>query len=123
MSETMQVLVPFVHVADVERSVAFYEQLGFTVGNTFRVEATGVLNWAWLQSAAAKLMLTRASGPIDPAAQAVLFYLYCPDVAAMRTPLLGRWVEVGEITTPFWAPRGEFRLHDPDGYVLMVTHT
>jgi hypothetical protein len=29
----------------------------------------------------------------------------------------------GEITTPFYAPRGEFELVDPDGYVVMVTHT
>jgi hypothetical protein len=26
------------------------------------------------------------------------------------------------ITTPFYAPRGEFRLVDPDGYCLMITH-
>jgi hypothetical protein len=24
---------------------------------------------------------------------------------------------------PFYAPRGEFRLTDPDGYTLMITHT
>jgi hypothetical protein len=29
-------------------------------------------------------------------------------------------VEVGEITRPFYMPAGEFRLEDPDGYVLLV---
>ena len=55
--------------------------------------------------------------------QAVLFYLYCSDVAAFRTMLMEAGVEVGPINSPFYAPRGEFRVVDPDGYVLMVTHT
>jgi hypothetical protein len=30
---------------------------------------------------------------------------------------------VGEMKVPFYCPKGEFRLEDPDGYVLMLTHT
>jgi len=32
-------------------------------------------------------------------------------------------VNAGPIQYPFYAPGGEFRVTDPDGYVLMVTHT
>jgi len=55
--------------------------------------------------------------------QAVLFYLYVPDVGAFRKQLLEKRLEPGEIQYPFYAPRGEFRLTDPDGYALMITHT
>jgi len=55
--------------------------------------------------------------------QAVLFYLYCDDVAATRAELQIAGVAVGEIRYEFYAPRGEFRVEDPDGYVLMITHT
>jgi hypothetical protein len=48
---------------------------------------------------------------------------YCEDVAAFRDKLLESGLEAGPITRPFYAPRGEFRVTDPDGYALMVTHT
>jgi catechol 2,3-dioxygenase-like lactoylglutathione lyase family enzyme len=40
-------LVPFAHVADVDRSVAFYERLGFAV--LHEVAAEGRRIWAWLE--------------------------------------------------------------------------
>ena len=113
-------LVPFVHVADMGRSVAFYKDLGFSVGNTFEPE--GKLTWAWLHNQSANLMLARADAPVDPAAQAVLFYIYVPDVAGAHAELSVKGIRVGPIQTPFYAPRGGFRVEDPDGYVLMITH-
>jgi hypothetical protein len=53
----------------------------------------------------------------------VLFYVYTDDVAAARESLIEAGLSPGVITMPFYAPRGEFRLEDPDGYVVMVTHT
>ncbi len=41
-------LVPFVRVKDVERSVAFYHHLGFTVENVFKYRDR--MSWAALQS-------------------------------------------------------------------------
>jgi len=79
--------------------------------------------WAWLEADRAHLMLARADEPVVADQQAVLFYLYCDDVVAMRATLKQSGVDVGPIAYPFYAPRGEFRVHDPDGYVLMVTHT
>jgi len=54
---------------------------------------------------------------------AVLFYIYCDDVEGLRNHLLASGVKAGPIQTPFYAPSGEFRIEDPDGYVIMVTHT
>ena len=39
----------------------------------------------------------------------------CPPAPSRDAGVAG-----GEIKSPFYAPRGEFRVEDPDGYVLMV---
>ena len=117
-----QSLVPMVSVADVERSIAFYHHLGFEVGNTFACEGETKPSWAWLQSGDAQLMLAATNEPIA-GKHTVLFYVYAEDVAAARTSLIGAGLSPGEIATPFYAPQGEFELIDPDGYVIMVSHS
>ena len=111
------------HVKSVPRSIEFYERLGFTVRNTFVPDGRSEASWAWLQAGGAHLMVTRADEPVEASQQAVLFYLYCEDLPAYRAALQAQGIEVGEIQYPFYAPRGEFRVTDPDGFVLMVTHT
>ena len=88
-----------------------------------RVRSLVPMAYRWLKSGDAHLMLARASETVDPKVQAVLFYLYCPDVPAFRNELIEAGIEVGPVHNPFYAPRGEFRVTDPDGYVLMVSHT
>jgi predicted enzyme related to lactoylglutathione lyase len=116
-------LVPFAHVKSVPDSVAFYGKLGFEVRNTFQPAGESEPVWAYLESGRAHLMLAKADGPFDADQQAVLFYMYCDDVAATRTEIERAGVAVGPIAYPFYAPRGEFRVHDPNGYVLMFMHT
>jgi len=116
-------LVPMAQVRSVRRSIAFYEKLGFAVGNTSTPEGGAEPVWAWLRSGGAHLMLAQAEEAVDPEKQAVLFYVYCADVAAFRSMLEEAGITPGPIQHPFYAPRGEFRVADPDGYVLMVTHT
>lgn len=131
--------IPMVHVADVDKSVAFYGLLGFTCDSKFSAPS-GVTNWASLSSERAHIMFTRASGPIDPTQQAVLFYMYSPDVMAIRMHLLkcgladgGKFPGEGEAPRavpernavfrpafPFYMSQGEVRIHDPDGYVILV---
>ena len=118
LEHRVQGLVPFVHVEDVERSIAFYRHLGFTVTSVYKYRERPV--WAALQSEGAELMVTLDGDPIDPAGQGVLFYLYSPDLAALRAQLLANGVVVGEISDGTPAPRQQMKLTDLDGYVLMV---
>ena len=116
-------LVPMVFVADVEGSIAFYARLGFEVGNAFAAEGATRPTWAWLRSGEAQLMLAAADEEIVADQQRVLFYVYTDDVAEAHASLAEAGLNLGPITTPFYAPRGEFQVIDPDGYVIMITHT
>ena len=110
-------------VADVERSIAFYRHLGFEVGNTFAAEGAAKPTWAWLHSDDAQLMVAATIEAIIAEQQRVLFYLYTDDVETAHALLTEAGLSPGPIILPFYSPRGEFRLVDPDGYVVMVTHT
>jgi catechol 2,3-dioxygenase-like lactoylglutathione lyase family enzyme len=121
-------LVPMIHVADVERSAAFYRLLGFEVGNA--VPRDPPREWVWLFAPNAgdwrrgpNLMLTRSARPIDAAAQDVLFYLYAADLPSLRAAFLAKGLHPGEIGYPEYLPRGEFRVEDPDGYTLMIAQS
>jgi catechol 2,3-dioxygenase-like lactoylglutathione lyase family enzyme len=111
-------LVPFVHVEDVERSIAFYYHLGFIVASVYKYKGRPV--WAALRSEGAELMVTTDGDSIDPNGQGVLFYLYSSNLTALREQMLADGIDVGEIADGTPGPRQEMRLTDPDGYVLMV---
>jgi uncharacterized glyoxalase superfamily protein PhnB len=111
-------LVPFVHVEDVERSIAFYYHLGFVVASVYKYRGASV--WAELRSEGAELMVSTDGDSIDPAGQGVLFYLYSDNLAALREQLLADGIHVGEIVDGTPGPPQEMRLTDPDGYVPMV---
>mgnify|MGYP003579955983 CR=1 FL=1 len=120
MAATTRSLVAYVHVADVGRSIAFYADLGFAVANSVVADDRSAPVWAWLQCGAASLMVGQASAPVDASQQAILFYLYFDDIVQARAALVARGHAPGEIRYPFYMPDGEFRLEDPDGYVLML---
>lgn len=129
-------LVPFVHVADVEASLAFYAMLGFVPQHTMK-DARGRAFWALAQSTKAEIMFARADGPVEAERQAVLFYMYSTDVAGVRRHLLANGVrdggvyrgvkgssdgrrEVFEVAHPDYMRAGEVRVADPDGYCILV---
>ncbi|MGH9321732.1 MAG: VOC family protein [Vicinamibacteria bacterium] len=116
-------LVPMIDVRSLKRSIEFYRKLGLAAVHTHTPEGGVEPVWAWLESGGARLMLAQAGDPVDSEKQCVLFYVYCDDVVAFRSLLIQAGVDAGSIEHPFYAPRGEFRVIDPDGYVLMVTHT
>jgi len=120
----MRSLVPLAHVGSLPDSIAFYRKLGFEVRNTFVPEGRVDPTWAWLESeGGAKLMVALADEPVIADQQAVLFYLYSDEMPATRSRLHEAGIPVGAIEYPFYAPRGEFRVHDSDGYVLMIMQT
>jgi uncharacterized glyoxalase superfamily protein PhnB len=112
-------LIPFVHVEDVEGSIAFYHHLGFIPVSVYKYRGHPV--WAALRSEGAELMVSTDGEPMDPTDQGVLFYLYSRDLAALREQLLAAGVDAGEILDGTPAPREQMRITDPDGYVLMVS--
>jgi hypothetical protein len=114
-------LIPFVHVSDLPRSIAFYELLGFQVGDTY--EVAGELRWAALQHAHARIMLECTSAPIDSHQQAVLFYLYAEDLDGLRDHLIAQGLPVGPIRDGSPGPEREIRISDPDGYCLMIAES
>ena len=136
ISSLVNRLVPFVHVADVEASLAFYALLGFVAQRAMK-DARGRTFWALAQSDKAEIMFARADGPVDAEQQAVLFYMYSTDVAGLRRHLLGSGLHNGgpysgakspndgprmvfEVAHPDYMQAGEMRVADPDGYCILV---
>jgi catechol 2,3-dioxygenase-like lactoylglutathione lyase family enzyme len=107
------------HVADVQRSIDFYQLLGMELRGSLKA-TDGDHRWAHVACEQAHLMFARASGSIVAHQQAVLFYLYSPDLIALREQLLAAKVSVSAITYPDYMPKGEIRMEDPDGYVLLI---
>lgn len=119
MSDKVIGLVPMAGVADVQRSADFYKLLGMEMGGRLK-NSTGELQWAWLECKGAQLMVSRAADPVISKQQRVLFYLYSPDLVALREHLLACGVKVSAITYPEYMPKGEICLEDPDGYCLLI---
>ncbi len=128
-------VTPMLHVADVERSIEFYANLGFRVQN--RMQHLGRTRWAAMHSHGAWIMFAAADAPVVAEQQAILIYLYAPDVAALRGRLLQRGLHDGgrfcgqagpnqgrcvvfDIFRPDYMPKGEIRVADPDGYCLLI---
>lgn len=142
--------IPMVHVTDVDKSIAFYGLLGFSCNSQFSGPsgttnwASLSSERAHIMFARAEFYPTpRASvgevAPIVPSQQAVLFYMYSRDVMALLkcgladggklssesepvergTPIPERNA-VFRPTFPFYMTAGEVRIHDPDGYCILV---
>jgi hypothetical protein len=134
--------VPLAHVWSVDRTLEFYALLGFQCDSLFSAD-DGVTNFAAISSGQARLMFAKASEPVIASQQAVLFYMYSEDVQSLRDYLLATGlVNAGpppsewdasiepphdsdnpclfDIRRPFYMPDGELRIHDPDGYCILV---
>ena len=115
-------LVPMIPVTSVARAIAFYEQLGFKVGNSVTEETGGEPNWAWLYNGDAHLMINKLPVPIHVTHESASCWVYTKDVPAVHAYLKAKGLDVGEISYPFYNPRGEFHVHDPDGYAIFIAH-
>jgi len=114
-------VVALLQVADVQRSISFYEKLGFEVGNAPLKNDQGATTFVWMHRGnAAQIMLTLTGRPLSSEARGIMFYLYVTDMTAYREQIISRGVTVGDVTHPFWSPSGEFRVDDPDGWTWMV---
>lgn len=115
---TVYAVMPYVHVADVERSISFYRLLGFEVISRWPYD--GKPGAAFIESGTAKMLLAPASAPVDSSAQASLLYMYVADVVALRKRLTAVGLTVTDVTYPDYMPKGEIGVVDPDGYCVLI---
>ena len=106
------------HVADVDRSIRFYQLLGFELVDI--QGELGHLGWARLDCQGGALMFLLAEQPIDPSAQAFLLAMYTSDLPALRQHLLANGIAVPPITYPEYMRSGQFTMKDPDGYLVGI---
>jgi catechol 2,3-dioxygenase-like lactoylglutathione lyase family enzyme len=122
---SIQDLIPMLNVEDVERSVAFYQEvLGFELGCP--EERIREWRWASLRKNGANLMLAEMGGPGLSAprqgqppedAWPAEFYFYIKGVEAFHAVLREKGQSVSGLQVTFYGMK-EFRLHDPDGHRL-----
>ena len=113
---------PMLHVADVERSIRFYRQLGFELVDV-EGEEGGPIGWARMGTAdGSAIMFLRgeAEHPVRPELQGILLVLYTPELPALRQQLVAAGETPTEIERPPWMPSGHIQLRDPDGYSIGV---
>jgi lactoylglutathione lyase len=116
-------------VADVARSVAFYERLGF---ERIEVEpADGSFSWAELAFRGSRLMLQEIGGlaghlpgiarkPAPPSHAIVLRVGSADDADALYRSLAGLGLEAQTSLRRTHYGTTEFSIVDPDGYVLLI---
>jgi hypothetical protein len=106
------------HVAEIEKSIRFYELLGFVTVDT---DGAKPLGWARIHCEGGAIMFLRAEGPVD-ATHPVMLCTYTPDLPGLREQLLASGVKVPAIQYPHYMPSGELNLRDPDGNIVLVSH-
>jgi catechol 2,3-dioxygenase-like lactoylglutathione lyase family enzyme len=110
---------PMLHAAEVERSIEFYEKLGFTVIDTDRGKPLG---WARLHCEGGAVMFLRGEEPLEAPVRGLLLCMYTPDLPALREQLLAAAIKVPPIRYPEYMPSGEVQFDDPDGYSIVISH-
>lgn len=120
MSVRAGYVTPMLHVAEIERSIRFYQLLGFEVVDH---QGDNPIGWARMHCEGGALMFflsEECDGASAP--NPWLFYLYTPDLPAFREHLASHGVTVPNIKHPPYMPSGELTLHDPDGNLIFVGH-
>jgi catechol 2,3-dioxygenase-like lactoylglutathione lyase family enzyme len=123
LSPVFSALVPMIPVTDVPRTIAFYQKLGFTIGNTLTPDNQSNPVWAWLHCGKAHVMINQTESPLEADHHSAAIWLYCPSVVSMHALLAARELDVGDISFPVYNPGGEFHVHDPDGYAIFIAHS
>jgi DNA-binding MarR family transcriptional regulator/catechol 2,3-dioxygenase-like lactoylglutathione lyase family enzyme len=120
VSDRVLNLVPSFCVADVERTLRFYEKLDFVEDG--RWAEGGRLVWASMHGRvqrAARIMFSRAEGPVEPG-DGLTFYCWTRDIVSLHARLRAGGLNPGPIIDPGNLIEGEFRLCDPDGYAIAI---
>jgi catechol 2,3-dioxygenase-like lactoylglutathione lyase family enzyme len=111
-------LTPMLQVADIRRSINFYQLLGLELMDYEGDPSCPC--WARMHSEGGDLMFLLAEEPVSPLRQPFFLYLYTDELPALREHLLANGVKVSEIRRPRYMQSGEISLPDPDGYGVFV---
>ncbi len=107
-------LIPMLPVSNLDASLRFYTQLGFTVEQ--RRDDWG---WAMLRSGECRLMLDRSINTQPRAPRQSVIYLYRDDLRSYHATLREQGVKVPDVDVTFYDMQ-EFRVEDPDGNRLWI---
>jgi hypothetical protein len=110
------------HVAEVERSIRFYERIGFDLVD-IEGDAGCPAGWARLSTAdGSAIMLLRGEDghAVKPELQGIMLVLYTPHLSELRGQLVSAGEKPTEIERPEWMPSGHILLRDPDGYAVGI---
>jgi catechol 2,3-dioxygenase-like lactoylglutathione lyase family enzyme len=110
-------VTPMLHVADIARSLRFYQLLGFEVIDV--AGEGGNIGWARAHCEGGALMFLTTEGEKP---HPLLLYLYTPDLKVFRDHLLANGVNAPEIRHPQYMRSGELCLNDPDGNIILIGH-
>jgi lactoylglutathione lyase len=115
-------VVPFLGVANMERSLAYYvEGLGFAMKHKWVVD--GRVRWCWLALGGAALMLQEffkegheSWAPAEKLGEGMSLYFTCADAVEIYHEVRSRGIEASEpfVGNALWVTG----LTDPDGYRL-----
>jgi catechol 2,3-dioxygenase-like lactoylglutathione lyase family enzyme len=115
-------VTPMLLSSDVERSLRWWARLGFETVDVERGE-DGAIFWARMHCQGGAVMFLRADDGIPGTpGERVPFYMYSPDLPALREELIAEGVETGPVSYPQYMPSGEICMKDPDGYTVFVGH-
>lgn len=99
-------------VADLDRTVAFYESLGFRIGKRDAEQATCYVNWFWIT-------FTTADGPVQAGAGPEV-HLKVDDIGLAYQEILAAGHKPESEPAKRAGGGSEFLLLDPDGYRLVL---
>lgn len=109
------------YVRDLDKTVEFYEKLGFTFKTKDPERATAYLNWWWSdfhQADAADAPAWHVSPEVDNAEIGALFYFSVENVQAAYDEVIASGLRPASEPIELRGNR-EFMLVDPDGYRLV----
>ncbi|MEY9863835.1 catechol 2,3-dioxygenase-like lactoylglutathione lyase family enzyme [Catenulispora sp. GAS73] len=97
---------------DLDRTVTFYESLGFRLGKRENDQATLYVNWFWVT-------FTATNGPIEPGTASAL-HIKVDDIQEAHAEVLAAGYKPTSEPTKRAGGGLEFELADPDGYRLVL---
>jgi catechol 2,3-dioxygenase-like lactoylglutathione lyase family enzyme len=112
-------VTPMLHARSIEDSIRFYRKLGFELIDTDRHDPIG---WARIHCEGGALMFLRAEEDTPHEATPGMYFMYTPDLPALRAQLIAQGVDAPKISHPDYTPSGELALRDPDGNLVLIVH-